>query len=130
MPGASVTNTDEVAVHKGGLRLIPKYASIATSASSDTTVVGAVAARKVRVLGGFFVASAASSIAWRSGAGGTGLTGSTAVPVALAANGGVVLPIDHSGKGYFETSVGAALVLYVTATNVAGSITYIEVSSP
>jgi hypothetical protein len=41
-----------------------------------------------------------------------------------------VLPIDHSGKGYFESTLGAALVLYVSATNIAGSITYIEVSSP
>lgn len=120
------TLRDEDRVHHRGQGVLPRFAPFGGTSSGDTTVVAGVAGVKLRVIGGFWLALSTCNIYWASGAGGTAIAGSSGARMALAANGGVVLPIDPSGKGYFESSEGAALVVNANTSGLSGVVTYFE----
>ena len=96
------------------------FAAIAASSSGDNTVVAAQgASKKIRVFSLFLVCAGAITVRFESGAGGTALTGQ----MALAANGGMVLP--HNPRGWFETDYDALLNLELSsAVSVAGGLDY------
>ena len=78
---------------------------------------------KIRIVSLFLVNTAAQSLTFKSGAGGTALTGA----MALAANGTLVLPF--SAAGYFETAAAQLLELSQSgATQVSGAIGWVGVS--
>lgn len=99
-----------------------KYAVIDDALSPDNTIVAAVAGKKIRVLQVFMIASAAVTVRFESGAGGTALTGQAQI----TDNGGFVMPFSEIG--WFETGVGALLNLELSGTiSVDGVLAYIEV---
>lgn len=96
------------------------FGAFNASASGDTTLVAAVPGRRVRVLALAGVTTLANSVHFRS----------NATPIAatfpLAANGGVVLPVNE--LGWFETAFGEALVVNMTAATATGlQIVYVMV---
>lgn len=102
-----------------------KYASFTSSGTGDTTVVAAVAGKRIRVLGVFWGnLTAASTIEWRDGAGGTIL-----MPE-IRPNTGTWALLPYSPVGWFETSVNTALIAEGnTAANQSnGVVIYVEVS--
>jgi hypothetical protein len=110
------------AIMDGVTPLTPKFAALAAAGSGDNTLVAAVASKKIRVHAIFMVAAAAVTARFESGAGGTALTGQ----MALAANGGFVLPFNPAG--WFETASNTLLNLELSgAISVAGSLVYTEV---
>ena len=99
-----------------------KFAVIDAATSGDNTLVAAVTGKKIRVLSLFLVASAAVTVRFESGAGGTALTGQ----MNLIANTGFVL--DFSAVGHFETASNTLLNLELSgAVSVDGSLVYVEV---
>lgn len=88
------------------------FGAFNASALGDTTLVAAVAGRKIRVLALVGVTTLANSVHFRS----------SATPIAgtfpLAANGGVVLPVNE--LGWFETAVGEALVVNMSVATAMG----------
>ena len=98
------------------------YAKIEASSSGDNVVVGAVTGSRIRVLGGFLIASGgANTLRLKSGAAG-GLMGL----MQLADDGQLILPLN--GFGWFETVAGEALNLELSdATLVAGALVYEEI---
>lgn len=102
--------------------LTPKFAKISTSASGATTVVAAVASKKLRVLRWDLVASAAVNVKWQSHVTPTDLSGL----YEFAANGGISAPFCP--VGHFETVSGEALDINLSgAVTVGGTLTYVEV---
>lgn len=100
----------------------PQFALIDTAASGNTTLVAAVAGKKIRVTAFVAVGAGAVNIAFQSGAGGTGLTG--AMP--LAANTSLV--VGDNPSGWFETAAGALLNLNLSAAiGVRGCLKYVLV---
>lgn len=94
-------------------------AAIDAASSGDNTIIAAVSGRKICVLGVAVVASAAVTVRFEDGAGGSALTGQ----MQLGANGGFVLP--QAMDCWFETSAGALLNLELSgATSVDGVINY------
>lgn len=109
-------------IYSATTALTPKFAIIDHATSGDNTVVAAVVGKKVRVLALFLVASAAVTVRFESGAGGTALTGQ----MQLAANGGFVLPFCPAG--WFETAANTLLNLELSgATSCDGNLVYVEV---
>ena len=105
-----------------GTIVTPKFAAIALSASGNTTVVAAVASKKLRVLALSMVANGTVNIKFQTGTGGTDLTGL----YYLIANTGAVLPFNPAG--WFETASGVLLNANLSAAiAIGGSLTYIEV---
>lgn len=99
----------------------PKYATI-ISAGATLTVVPAVTGKKIRVLSYTVVCTAAGTVQFKDGAGGTAITG--AMP--FDAKGGVSAPFNPGG--HFETSAGTLLQLADSVgSNVFGHLMYIEV---
>lgn len=92
--------------------------------AATTTLVAAQAAGvKVRVVSLFLVNTTAQSLTFKSGAGGTALTGAMAV----GANGVLVLPMNS--QGWFETAAAALLELSQSgATQVSGALGWVSVS--
>jgi len=99
--------------------LTPKFATI-VGAIGDNTVVAAVTGKIIRVTSYFIVATAATTVRFESGAGGTALTGA----MSLAANG--ILQASHDPTGHFQTASGALLNLELTGA-AQGYLKYIEV---
>ena len=122
-----VVEHESSSVRASGTACTVKYAAIAAASSGDNTLVAAVASKKIRVLSMTLVAASAVSIYFTSGAGGTVIFGGSTNKMALAANGGFVLP--YSNVGYFEnSSANQALVMNLSsAVAVSGGLTYIEV---
>jgi hypothetical protein len=87
--------------------------------AGTSTLVSAVANTTIRVVAAFIVASGAATVNFQSHTTTTNKTG----PVALAVNGGIVLP--YNPDGWFAATLGEALDL-VTTGAVAGSINYIQ----
>jgi hypothetical protein len=93
-------------------------------ATTSTLVAAQPAGTKIRLVSLFLVNTAAQSVTFKSGAGGTALTGA----MALAALGTLVLPFSGSG-GYFETAAAALLELAQSgATQVSGAVGWVAVS--
>lgn len=118
-----VTELEGSSFRDAGTARTPKFAIIDCASSGDNTLIAAVASRKIRVLSVFLMASAAVTIRFESGAGGTALTGQMQV----AANGGFAL--NFNPVGHFETAVNTLLNLELSgAISVDGCITYVEVA--
>lgn len=103
-----------------GTVVTPQYAPINVSASGDTTLVAAVAAKVTRVIAYTLVCDAAVAVKFTSGAGGTALTGAMSYGV----NGGATPQCD---RGLFQTASNTALVINLSgAVGVRGHLTYIQ----
>lgn len=114
---AAALQTD--ALMTGLTALTPKFKSISIAASAD--LIAAVTSKKIRIVAGFLTVAADTTIKFQSG-GSTDLTGAMTVK----SGGGFVLPFNP--VGYFESTSGAKLnAVLGTATQVSGSLTYIEV---
>lgn len=93
----------------------------ATTTTGDNTIVAADAnGNRIRVIGYVLVAAAATTATWKSGAGGTALSGA----MALAANGGVSAPVNTE-TAWFSTAANTALVLTLGAGAVQGHVVYV-----
>lgn len=110
----------------GGTALTPKFAPIAVASSGNNTMVAAVAAKKIRVLSMAVVATAAVSVFVCSDTTTSVIFGGSTNKIALAANGGFVLPF--SPLGWFETGASTGAILNLSgAVAVSGGLTYVEV---
>lgn len=108
------------AIYKGTTPLTPKFAAISASSSGQTSVVGSVSAKKIRVLRLSLVANAATNVKFQSNS--TDLTGL----YYLVANTGWVEA--YCPVGIFETAAGETLNINLSAAQaVGGSLTYVEV---
>lgn len=113
---------DTAAIMNDTTALTPKFAAIDVTTSGNNTIVSAVSTKKIRVLAYVLVASAAVTVRFEDGAGGTALTGQ----MQLAANGGV--SSGFCPVGFFETSATTLLNLELSgATSVDGHVVYVEV---
>lgn len=109
-----------------GVALTPKFAAVAAASSGDNTIVALVSSKKIRVLSLALIATGAVNIYLTTNAGGTVIFGGSTNKIALAANGGFVLP--ESNRGWFETAPGHNLVLNLSgAVAVSGGLQYCEV---
>lgn len=121
--GRVSASSETTNIYEGTTALTPKFKVIDHAVSGDNELVAAVASKKIRVLGGLLIASAAVNARFESGAGGTALTG----VMNLAANAGFQIP--YIPVGNFETAANTALNLELSgAVSVDGWIVYIEVS--
>lgn len=105
-------------IYDGATALTPKFSAPANVAQSqtDSQIVAAVTAKKIRVLGAFATCGAtATNLTFNSKGGGAGVAISPVLQNGI--NGGEVLPF--SPVGWFETVAGEAL----TVTTGAGSTT-------
>jgi len=92
-------------------------------AATATLVVAQAAGVKVRVVSFFLVSTSANALTFKSGAGGTALTGA----MSLAANG--VLSVPFNPQGWFETAAATLLELSLSgATQVSGVLGWVAVS--
>ena len=99
-------------------------AVINAASSGNNTLVAAVTAKKIKVLGVLVIVSGDVDLRFESNAGGTALTG----VMSLATDGnGFVLPTALPPYHWFETAAGALLNLELSAgVQVSGCITYTE----
>lgn len=100
------------------------FAVINTSASGDAQVVAAVSGRAIRVTQYTVVNAAAQQVFFRSGSGGTALTG----PMPFGLNGGTASAFNPNGL--FQTAVGAGLFINLSAANLCGGHLEYEVVIP
>src|SRR5436309_1027238 len=100
-----------------------QFAIINQAAAAATLVAAQAAGVKVRVVSLFLVNTTAQTLTFKSGAGGTALTGA----MALGANGVLVLP--YNPQGYFETAAATLLELAASgSTQVSGGLQWVTVS--
>ncbi len=99
--------------------IVRKFASIQTNSSGDTTIVPAVAGKRIRVVSVAIVAGGNVSVRFKSGA--TWITGT----MVFGQSGGLA----HSFEGgLFQTNVGEALIINLSAAvQVGGYIVYEEI---
>ena len=95
-----------------------KYAVI-DAASGDTSIVAAVAGKRIKVVSYVLVPAGALTARFESAAGGTALTG----VMSLAAN--AELEAGYCPAGHFRTAEGEALSLELSASTADGHLTYI-----
>ena len=120
LPVAAVSRVDKV--HDGTTTLANvKFAVIATSAT-DTTIVAAVASKKITVLGfALSCSGGANTVRWESGTGGTALTGTMDLPA------DTMVTVAFGGVPLFQTATNTLLNLELSgATSVQGFVTYVE----
>jgi hypothetical protein len=98
-----------------------KYAKIEASTVGDNTLVSAVTGKKIRVLSYSFIVSAATTVRFESGAGGTALTGVMSFPDDAGTTCG------FNEGGWFETDASALLNMELSADGADGHLSYIEV---
>lgn len=121
--GKVANSPDTTTIYDGTTAATPKFAIIDHAVSGDNTIVAAVASKKIRVLSGLLIASAAVTVRFESGASGTALTGQ----MQLAANAGFQIP--YCAVGNFQTATNTLLNLELSgATSVDGWIVYVEVN--
>ena len=100
-----------------------QYASVSFAAATATLVAAQGAGIKCRVVAVFLANTTAQSLTFKSGAGGTAVTGA----MALAALGQLVLPFNPAG--WFETAANTLLELAASgSTQVSGAIAWVAVS--
>lgn len=125
MPVNAALNTG--VIQSGSSQLTPKFAVIALTATG--TLVAAVTGKKIRVLSLLMtidVLTGDETYTFKSGAGGTALTG--ALGEASAAAALMVINYPFSPVGHFETVSGSLLELSLAQTAEArGSLVYVEV---
>jgi hypothetical protein len=96
------------------------FASVRASASGQTTVVSAVANKKIKMLSYVLVTDDVVTANWQSNS--TDLTGA----MSFSANGGIASPVGTPGGGWlFETAVNEDLNLNLgSSVGVSGHISY------
>ena len=100
-----------------------QFAVINVAAAAATLVAAQATGVMVRVVSLFLVNTTAQTLTFKSGAGGTALTGA----MALGANGVLVLP--YNPAGYFETAAATLLELAASgSTQVSGALQWAAVS--
>jgi len=98
-----------------------KQAAIDTTAAGDTTIVTAVAGRRLRLIAQSFSVAAEVAIAWKSGA------ATTLIPARTFKPGGGMDGNWGPHGFYCKTAAGEALVINLGgAVQVSGTINYIE----
>lgn len=108
------------AIRAGTDRCVVKYAKASVAASqTDSSIVTAVAAKKIRVLGVILSGPTATSVTFNTKPAGAG----TAVSQALVYTANSVACLPPNSLGYFETSAGEGL----TVTTGAGGTTAIGI---
>ena len=106
------------------MAVVSEVQYVAISQSATATVVAALATGKIRVVSLVLVNTTALSVVFKSGAGGTALTG--AMP--LGALGQLVLPFNT--RGWFETAAATLLELSQSAgTLITGVLGYVQVDN-
>jgi len=116
------TSQDSATLYAGTTALTPKFAVISASSSGDTSVIAAVTSKKIRVIRYSLSANGNVSAYFRSGAGGTAISG-VKYMTQYGGAGGTYCP-----QGIFETGSNTALVINLNgAIAVSGEITYLEV---
>lgn len=109
-------------LNSGNNTLTVLYADINVSGNGDNTVISGVALKKITVLNGLIIASAAVTVKFTDGAVGASVAGI----MALQANGGFVIP--YAPTGNFQTSAGNDLVLNLSgAIQVGGWLSYVTI---
>lgn len=109
-------------LYSGTTALTPKFAPITASASGPTTVIAAVASKKLRILRWSLSANGAVNVNWQSHTT-TGTATGLHYMTQFASAGGSYCPV-----GIFDTAVGEALDLNLSAAvAVGGELTYVEV---
>lgn len=99
----------------------PAFRKIDTAAAGDTSLVAAVAGKKIRVISYNLVSTSANTVKFRSAT--TDLTGGMALP----ANGQA--DAEFSPIGHFETAVNEPLNINLSgATQVSGHLAYVLIS--
>jgi hypothetical protein len=120
--GQVSTSAETATVYNGTTALTPSFATVVASASGATSIVSAVASKRIRVLAVQLVANAAVNVKWQSHTTPTDLTGLAY----LAANGGYVLPFNP--VGWFQTNSGEQLDINLSgAVAVGGCVVYVTV---
>jgi hypothetical protein len=121
--GVAISPQQTGALYSGTTALTPKFAAISTAASGNTTVVAAVASKKIRVLSYRFQAGADADVKFRDNTAGVDLTGAMSTGAKGGGGGAAFSPVGH-----FETAAGNALSVNLSAAvQVSGHLTYIEV---
>lgn len=116
------TSQDSATLYAGTTALTPKFAVVTASSSGDTSVIAAVTSKKIRVIRYSLSANGNVSAYFRSGAGGTAISG-VKYMTQYGGAGGTYCP-----QGIFETGSNTALVINLNgAIAVSGEITYLEV---
>ena len=99
-----------------------QFAIISLAAATGTLVAAQAAGVTIRVVSLFVVNTTAQTLTFKSGAGGTALTGA----MALGTNGVLVLP--YNPQGYFETATATLLELALSgSTQVSGALQWVAV---
>jgi hypothetical protein len=97
-----------------------KFAAINVG-TGDSTIVGAVTGKKIRVLSYVLTSDTLDGLAqFEDGTGGTALTGD----MRFADNG--VLSVNCAPSACFETTAGTLLNLQATVASFDGHLTYVE----
>lgn len=119
-----IAHDETSTIYQNGTARTPAFASIDVASSGDNTLLAAQGSGNIiRVHQLVLVASAAVTVRFESGAGGTALTGQ----MQLAANSGFVLP--YSPIGWFQTAANTLLNLELSgATSVDGCFAYTVVT--
>lgn len=100
-----------------------QFTSVSLAAATGTLVAAQATGVKIRVVAMFLVNTTAQTATFKSGAGGTALTGA----MALGANSTLVLPFNNAG--WFETAAATLLELALSVgTQVSGAIQWVSVS--
>jgi hypothetical protein len=120
---SQISASDETStIYTGTTPLTPQFSTIVASASGATTIVNAVASKRIRVVALQVIANASVNLKWQSHVSPTDITGLAY----LAANGGYVLP--YNPVGWFQTVAGEALDINLSGSvAVGGSLTYVAV---
>lgn len=93
--------------------------AVVNLATTGTLVATQGTGVKIRVVSAFLVSTAGQVLTFKSGAGGTAITG----PMAIGANGTLVLPMNVGG--WFETA-GAAVLELNCASQVSGVVNWVS----
>jgi len=97
----------------------PFFAVITSAGAGDVEVVAAVAGKRIRVLSYYIRQSAAGTVRWESGAGGTALSG-----VMVTTTADLVVSGDYSPVGHLQTAAGSALSIEAGTAAVMGHLVY------
>ncbi len=125
-PGGASGSAETSTINSGSTALTPKFAFANVAASqTDSSLVAAVATKKIRVVACVFVAGAtATTVTFNSKPAGAG----TAITSLFAdgANGGAVLGFNP--VGWFQTTAGEGLTVTTGAGSTTGfTLVYLEV---
>jgi hypothetical protein len=112
--------TDAVYDGGGNTRPLVKFIAIDTATSGAQAIIAAVTGYRIKVLAGLLVPAGSMTVKFTDGSGGTELTGAMSTIV------GVPMLFPFCPLGHFQTSVGNALGLTLSAgTQVSGYLVYV-----